>query len=510
MPAASIFLFVSAAVCAALAVYGHFQRRDAFTRYFIGLMTASGLYALAYGAEIASTSLEQMKLMLRIEYLGIPFLSITWLGMAWAYFDPKGLPKRYRLGLLLPCLATLVAFQTNDAHRLFYTSLDFVRLDDWSLAVAVKGPLYWLHIAYLNLCIAAGILLFIRAWRQSMRIYRSQALCVLLGSFFPWVFHLLYLAGLSPHGIDLSPFGLAASGMLFAIASFRHGIFDILPVARDLVFDSISEGVIVLNEQNQISDFNRAAGTYVEGLLAASIGGRLQDVPAARVISDALAPALAPELDKAQAAANGVEVCMTYEASKRIFEAQLTPIIDRSGVLQGKALLLRDVTENRRLLEQLERQAHTDPLTGLLNRRQLDAEAGRLILLARRTATPLSLAVVDVDNFKTINDTHGHHAGDKALRQVAGLLVERLRGTDIVGRVGGDEFVVLLPATAAADATTLMDELRETFQVEGGLTLSIGVAETSANHPDLTALLAAADERLYEAKRSGRNRVVGH
>lgn len=109
-----------------------------------------------------------MKLMLRIEYLGIPFLSITWLGMAWAYFDPKGLPKRYRLGLLLPCLATLVAFQTNDAHRLFYTSLDFVRLDDWSVAVAVKGPLYWLHIAYLNLCIAAGILLFIRAWRQSI------------------------------------------------------------------------------------------------------------------------------------------------------------------------------------------------------------------------------------------------------------------------------------------------------------------------------------------------------
>jgi len=279
MPAASVFLFVSAAICAALAIYGHFQRRDAFTRYFIGLMAASGLYALSYGFEIAATSLEQMKLMLRIEYLGIPFLSITWLGMAWAYFDPKGLPKRYRLGLQLPSLATLLAFQTNDAHHLFYTSLDFARLDGLSVAIAAKGPLYWLHIAYVNLCIAAGILLFVRAWRQSMRIYRSQALCVLLGSFFPWGFHLLYLAGLSPHGIDLGPFGLAASGVLFAIASFRHGIFDILPVARDLVFDGISEGVIVLDEQNRISDFNRAAAAYIEGLSAAAVGKHLEDVP---------------------------------------------------------------------------------------------------------------------------------------------------------------------------------------------------------------------------------------
>ncbi len=507
MPAASIFLFVSAAVCVAQAIYGHLQRRDAFTRYFIGLMAASAIYALSYGFEIASTSLEQMKLMLRLEYLGIPFLSITWLGMAWAYFDPKGLPKHYRLALLLPCLATLIAFQTNDAHHLFYASLDFVQIDGVSIAVAAKGPLYWLHIAYLNLCIAAGILLFVRAWRQSMRIYRSQALCVLLGSFFPWGFHLIYLAGLSPHGMDLGPFGLAASGVLFSIASFRHGIFDILPVARDLVFDGLSEGVIVLDEQNQISDFNRAAAGYVEGLSAASVGRRLQDLPAGRLIADKLASELAAKQTLTDPC---VEVPMVSEGNERVFEVRLTPMLDRTGVIQCKALLLLDVTEKRRLLEQLELQAHTDPLTGLLNRRQLDAEAGRLIQLARRTATSLSLAVIDVDNFKTINDTRGHHAGDDALRQVARMLSDRLRITDVVGRIGGDEFVVLLPGTGLSEAAALMDELRKTFQAEGGLTLSIGVTELSTEHTDLASLLAAADASLYEAKRGGRNRVVGH
>lgn len=113
------------------------------------------------------------------------------------------------------------------------------------------------------------------------------------------------------------------------------------------------------------------------------------------------------------------------------------------------------------------------------------------------------------DKLKAINDTDGHHAGDDALRQVATLLVERLRITDVVGRIGGDEFVALLPGTGISDATTLMDELRAAFQAEGGSTLSIGVAELSADHPYLAALLSSADEFLYEAKRSGRNRVVG-
>lgn len=293
--------------------------------------------------------------------------------------------------------------------------------------------------------------------------------------------------------------------MLFAIASFRHGIFDILPVARDLVFDGISEGVIVLDERNRISDFNRAAATYIEGLSAASVGERLEDVSTSRTIADVMAI----ELNAAPPAANGVEVGITHDGIEKVFEVKVTPMIDRSGTLQCKALLMRDVTERKLMLEQLERQAHTDPLTGLRNRRQLEAEAGRLIPLARRMATPLSLAVVDLDEFKTINDTRGHHAGDGALRRVATLLVERLRSTDIVCRVGGDEFVALLPGTAAEAATTLMDELRETFQEEGDLTLSIGIAELSTDHSNLTALLGVADERLYEAKRRGRNRVVG-
>lgn len=505
MTAPTVFLFVSALLCVILAVYGYFKRRDAFTMYFIGLMAASAIYAFGYGLELASPDLTRMQWMLRLEYLGIPFLSLTWLGMAWAHLNPNGLRRRAIAILAVPSIATFLAFQTNDAHRLFYTSLELVRAAGLSVAVSNKGPLYWLHIAYLNICIAAGILLFVRAWRQSIRIYRSQALCVLLGSFFPWGFHLFYLVGLSPHGIDLGPFGLTASGVLFAIASFQHGIFDILPVARDLVFDGISEGVIVLNEQNRISDFNRSATRYIEGLSNQSVGKCLDELPSGVAIATLL-----PSLEAAlkQEESPRAEIDLFRSRSQRRFEVRLSTMADRSGAVQCKALLLLDVTEKQLLLEELRRQAQTDPLTGLFNRRQLEIEANRSLLFAKRTGTPLSIAVIDIDHFKSINDAQGHSAGDAALQGVSAQLRARLRATDIVGRIGGDEFVAVLPGTSEAGALSLMNDFKVAVQTGSGITLSIGISELGPRNNDLESLIADADHLLYEAKRTGRDRVA--
>lgn len=504
MSAFTIFLLTSAVLCVMLAVYGCSQRRDAFTRSFFGLMLASAVYALGYGLELASGSLEQMKLMLRLQYLGIPFLSLFWLGMAWAYLHPTGLPRRNMLLLSIPCLLVLFAFQTNDLHHLFYTDLAFARIDGVSIAQSPKGPLYWAHIAYLNLCIAVGILLFFRAWRQTMRVYRSQAICVLLGSFFPWIFHLIYLCGLSPHGMDLGPFGLAASGVLFAIASFQHGIFDVLPVARDLVFDGISEGVIVIDRQGRIADFNRAASRHVQGLDQAFIGKPLTELCAGRAIVAAIGSGEVP------GGAEGLlqcEVELAIDGATRVFEVRVSAMRDRAGLELCRALVLLDVTEKKGLLQQLAQQAQTDPLTGLLNRGQWQREAERLIHVAQRSAVPLSVAIIDVDHFKDINDSQGHQAGDKALIAISTLFRAGLRASDLVGRMGGDEFMILLMGSSAADAALRLEALKAQSLSKLGITLSIGVSELSPQCAGLEALLVRADQCLYRAKAEGRNRV---
>jgi len=504
IPAASVFLFCSAAFCAALLAYALRQRRDTFTLNFVALMAISTAYALGYGAELMSSDLNGMKTMLRIQYLGIPFISVAWLGLAWAYLDSRGLPRRLLIALLVfPCVV-FAGFQTNDLHHLFYAELTYSLIDGMVIARSIKGPLYWLHIIYLNVAIAAGAALFFRAWRQSIRIYQWQALFLLIGSSFPWLFHLIYLAGLSPYRIDLGPFGLAGAGLCFTIASFRHGVFEILPVARDLVFDGLSEGVIVIDNREHIIDFNRAAGRFIAGLDTGMIGRRLDEIAGGGPIATQLAAAREPG---ANPQSLHTEIVLPHEGEQRHFEVRLSPMKDRKGNMQCQALLMLDITEKKRLIEQLHHQASIDPLTGIYNRRQLVEQASHALILAQRNQSPLTVCIVDVDHFKDINDGKGHGAGDEVLRKIASVFRSRLRASDIFGRFGGDEFVVVLPGTGIQAALKLMEKLNSTCRTRCGVTLSIGIAELHRDTTDLDHLLQQADEQLYLAKGTGRNRI---
>ena len=505
IPAPSIFLFCSALLCVALGVYALRQRSDVFTRSFVALNAASAVYALGYGIELMSADLAAMKWALRFEYLGVTSAPLLWLSLAWSYLDSRGLPRLLFALEAGVCLFFLVAFQTNDMHGLFYATLDYTRIDGLAIAQIGKGPLYWLFVIFLNLSIGLGVALFFRAWRQSMRIYQRQALCVLIGSFFPWLFHLAYQVGLSPDHIDLSPFGLAAAAVLFTVASFRHGMLQVLPVARDLVFEDLAEGVIVLDGRGQVTDFNRAAARFVDGLLTRSIGKALGDIDGARPIVEQLGASVR---QPAASTNLSIEVAMPRAARERFFEVRLTPMVDRSGVVQCQALLLLDVTEMRALLTQLHRQATTDALTGIFNRHHFGHLAERAFLHARRTGEPLSLAVIDVDEFKAINDQRGHQAGDELLRLIADNARRRLRATDILGRFGGDEFVVSLPATSAAEAVEVMRELGDACLAAGGASLSIGVADLAEDCASVQVLLNRADAQLYRAKKAGRHRVM--
>lgn len=169
-----------------------------------------------------------------------------------------------------------------------------------------------------------------------------------------------------------------------------------------------------------------------------------------------------------------------------------------------------------RLNSQLERLAMTDELTGLANRRAFFIQGSEEMKRARRYETPLTLIMLDIDRFKEINDTYGHEAGDAVLQSIAGTLQKNGREVDVVARLGGEEFGILLPNTKAADAAVLAERLRLAIEKEScfmrkeriGVTASIGVATFSKEMPNLDALLRDADTAMYRAKNQGRNRVV--
>ncbi len=180
-----------------------------------------------------------------------------------------------------------------------------------------------------------------------------------------------------------------------------------------------------------------------------------------------------------------------------------------SEILCAMARIVTDELELRRL-------ATTDGLTGISTRRAFKEDANKYVALARRHRSQLSAIAFDIDRFKTINDTYGHAAGDVVLKAVTEVVGQTLRQSDLLGRLGGEEFAVILPDTDAAGAMAVAEKLRHAIAALAfpgsrppmRVTASLGVAVLDPGADDLDALLVKADEALYEAKGAGRNRCL--
>lgn len=196
-------------------------------------------------------------------------------------------------------------------------------------------------------------------------------------------------------------------------------------------------------------------------------------------------------------------------------EIRAIPVKSESGEVARIDGLVSDVTRRKELEQKLYRHATVDGLTGLYNRRHymevLETEAARAI----RHQTPLSLMILDIDHFKAINDTYGHDVGDLVLRRFAETIKSNLRCDDVVGRIGGEEFSVLMPHVSLSGAAVAAENLREAVAEEAvwvgeerlRFTVSIGVTSRDNCAAGVEWMLKAADNALYRAKREGRNRI---
>jgi diguanylate cyclase (GGDEF)-like protein len=186
---------------------------------------------------------------------------------------------------------------------------------------------------------------------------------------------------------------------------------------------------------------------------------------------------------------------------------------------EGAELLarVRAALRTKALQDQLAAEAATDPLTGLLNRRQLDLRLAETVALAHRHGRPVSALLIDLDHFKRVNDCYGHLAGDQVLRDVSARVRGTCRISDLIARYGGEEFVVVLPETDSAGAVAAAEKIRWAisarpivFETGGRLRVSasIGAAQLQPESGTPEQLIAAADSALYDAKERGRDQVA--
>ena len=207
----------------------------------------------------------------------------------------------------------------------------------------------------------------------------------------------------------------------------------------------------------------------------------------------------------------------TLVNGRKLRPGESHPLQDGDQICCGGALLkfVAAGKSEHAFLEELHRQACTDALTGLANRRHFQNVGEAEFLRARRYGRDLSLLLLDFDHFKQLNDRYGHPCGDAVLAQTSARLQQRLRRPDLIGRWGGEEFVVLLPETDLPRAAIVADALRtlvadHAYRYQGislEVTISLGVANQDKQHRAFTDMIAASDAQLLRAKRLGRNRV---
>jgi diguanylate cyclase (GGDEF)-like protein/PAS domain S-box-containing protein len=286
------------------------------------------------------------------------------------------------------------------------------------------------------------------------------------------------------------------------------------------LLDNISEGIVACDDAGTLTLFNPATRAF-HGLPATALPAHEWPRHYSLFDADGTTPLATSQTPLYRAFAgehvHGVEMVIApHDQPRRTVVCNGRALLDRDGRKLGAVVAMHDITERKHAEQQLQQLAHFDPLTGLPNRRQFQASLANATALADRQGWQVAVLFVDLDNFKDINDTLGHAVGDELLRQVSQRLLGCLRVRDTVGRLGGDEFgIVLLAPEDAQGLAVLVAEkvhaaLRVPFELEGHVTTctaSIGMTAFPADATDTPSLVRYADLAMYEAKQAGRDQA---
>jgi diguanylate cyclase (GGDEF)-like protein/PAS domain S-box-containing protein len=285
-----------------------------------------------------------------------------------------------------------------------------------------------------------------------------------------------------------------------------------------VTLQSIGDAVITADAAGRI-DYMNPVAEQLTGWRLAEVQGR-PIVEVLRLVNDATREPLENPL--LRALSSGAAVGPTDQSAlvdrgghETAIQDSAAPIRDRGGSVVGAVVVFHDVTRERRLRRALAYQATHDALTGLINRREFDNRLHTALQAARRGEGSHAVLYVDLDQFKLVNDTCGHSAGDRLIREITTLLQTRVRSNDVIARLGGDEFGVLLEQCSLEQAGGIAEAVRQAVRdhrfVWGGTTISvgasIGVVEISRESESVAALMSAADVACYSAKDQGRNRI---
>ncbi|MBI2757673.1 MAG: diguanylate cyclase [Chloroflexi bacterium] len=484
------------------------------------LMFELAVWAGASAMMWSSPVLDTQVFWLNATYFGALTVPITFFVFAMQITDnDRWLTKRSLLLLGIEPLITFFVIWTNQFHYLFHANYKMTYVNNFPELSWTHGPWFWLNSLYSYAVILVSITVLLRAFMRAGPYFRMQLGTVLIGGILPLAANIYAIFLPNPlKGLDITPLSFAVSGLIFAHALFRQGLLDILPIARSVLIEKITDGVLVLDMNGRVLDINPAAQRVFS--VNGSVHGK--DI---RI----LYPQWTDLVDRFLK-----EKEMRFEIRSRtdesiFYDLIVAPLVDNRGRDNGRLITFRDVSEKKRFETELEKmnerlrlqlhkisllrdalreQTIRDPLTGLFNRRYLTETLERELSLAKRKGYSVSVIMIDIDQFKRVNDTYGHKAGDQVLKALGKIIQSRVRSSDIPCRFGGEEFVIVMPETTVEIAVQRANQIRSKFRsmkfFGGGdaiiPTLSIGVAAFPTHGSNLEEIVQGADQAMYNAK----------
>jgi diguanylate cyclase (GGDEF)-like protein len=477
------------------------RRQASQASLLVLVLCAEAFYCFGYAQEMAQTTLAGAIFWLRVEYIGIPWIPALWVLIGRRHFGLRG---RAALLSVIPVIVA-VAEWTNSWHGLYDRSMTLVARDPFWVVVIHRGPIAWLNLANLYGSLLYGTLLCLSRIRASSGLVRLQTIFFATSCVPPLIGYLIYFLGWSPWGLDVTPLTLCLTIIFVYIGVFRLEWFNLVPTARSLVFKSIRDSVLVMDLQHRLVDFNPAACALFPWLSESCLG----QAPASLFPQDSKFIEAFCTPDRTR------QMTLLVNDEEQHFEMHFYPL-DWGRQQLGWAVILANITAQIELVQRLQHHAETDSLTEVPNRRAFDAAMERECARAKLSHSHFAVMLIDVDNFKTINDDGGHATGDYVLHSVARRIAHCLRSTDLLCRYGGDEFAILLSETALHEASEIADRIRDEMGMAAAkigqpatpVTLSVGLTVYTPDDPaDRRQLLEQADQALYSAKLDGRNRV---
>ena len=493
----SIYLFCSAVATTYFAAFLRSRSKADYVTVALFLCLALDIYMFGYAMELNVSALEQKLFWNHIQYIGIPFVSALWLTIAMFYTNNF---QTYRIWKILfifaiPFLSFMLRM-TNNWHHLYFVSQSLQRVGSSVFLIKEKG--IWLYVQGIHslVLIIITLSIYIHVFIKR-KLYDRGKSVFMIGAAGSAALGLV-LNILSKIPIDFLTILLPIAVLFIITSIMKNDLWEAKALARNMVFEKSDEGMILLNNENRIIDFNAAAKTIMEN----------RGIQIRKDCIDNVFTGVDSLSDLFDCTRERIWMVHT-ENGFRHYCLSIMKLLHKRGTVNGRLITIRDITQMQLLHNQLKMQATTDELSGLLNRRAFTDLCESRLKDRRLQDRNFYLLMIDIDDFKSINDTYGHIVGDRVIEELGNLFRQSFRNTDLIARLGGEEFTVFMQATSERAAYNKAEQFRECVSqsliLVGDdnfhIAISIGLVGTRAKTTDIVNLMNKADKALYASQK---------